>query len=88
MAQSIAYMKNHLNQPLKVSHLAAMVTLSSSHYSALFKGQTGCAPIDYFIRLRMHQACQLLDNTDLNVKEVAAVLGYEDPFYFRVFLSL
>jgi AraC family transcriptional regulator, arabinose operon regulatory protein len=89
MAQSIAFMKSHLNRPLKVSHLAAMVNLSSSHYSALFKRQTGYAPIDYFIRLRLHQACQLLDNTDLSVKEVAAALGYEDPFYFsRIFKAL
>jgi AraC-like DNA-binding protein len=89
MAQSIAFMKTHLNQPLKVSRLAALANLSSSHYSALFKRQTGYAPIDYFIRLRMHQACQLLDNTDLNVKEVAAAMGYEDPFYFsRIFKAL
>jgi len=89
MAQSIAYMKKHLDQPLKVPHLAAMVNLSSSHYSALFKRQTGYAPIDYFIRLRLHQACQLLDNTDLSVKEVAAALGYDDPFYFsRIFKAL
>jgi len=89
MAQSIAYMKRHLNKPLKVSNLAAMANLSSSHYSALFKRHTGYAPIDYFMRLRLHQACQLLDNTDLNVKEIAAALGYDDPFYFsRIFKAL
>jgi AraC-like DNA-binding protein len=42
----------------------------------------GFAPIDFFIRLRMEQACELLDVTLSNVKEVAAALGYEDPFYF------
>lgn len=89
VAQSIAFMKAHLDRPLMVSQLAAMVNLSSSHYSALFKQQTGYAPMDYFIRLRMHQACQLLDNTDLTIKQVAAALGYEDPFYFsRIFKSL
>src|ERR1035441_4400068 len=89
MAQSIAYMKTHLNQPLTVPHLASIANLSASHYSALFKRQTGYAPIDYFIRLRMHQACQLLDNTDLSVKAVAGYLGYEDPFYFsRIFKAL
>lgn len=89
MAQSIAYMKAHLNQPLKVPDLAALVNLSASHFSALFKRQTGYAPIDYFIRLRLHQACQLLDNTDLSVKEIAVRLGYDDPFYFsRIFKAL
>ena len=69
--------------------LSAMAGLSVSHYSAVFKRQTGYAPMDYFIRLRMHQACQLLDTTELSVKEVADRLGYEDPLYFsRVFKSL
>jgi AraC-like DNA-binding protein len=45
--------------------------------------------MDYFTRLRLHQACQLLDNSDLSVKEVATALGYDDPFYFsRIFKAL
>jgi AraC family transcriptional regulator of arabinose operon len=89
VAQSITYMKQHLDQPLHVAALAAIANLSPSHYAALFKTQTGYAPIDYLIRLRMHQACQLLDTTNLNIKEIALRLGYEDPLYFsRVFRSV
>jgi len=80
--QSISYMLQHLNQPLHVATLAAAVNVTPSHYSALFKRWTGCPPIDYFIHLRMQHACRLFDSTSLNVKEVAAVLGYDDPFYF------
>ena len=32
--------------------------------------------------LKMEQACQLLDSTELSVKGVAAELGYDDPLYF------
>ena len=80
--QSISYMLQHLNQPLHVATLAAAVNVSPSHYFALFKRWTGCPPIDYFIHLRMQHACRLFDSTSLNVKEVAAALGYDDPFYF------
>ena len=80
--KSISYMVEHLNEPLQVATLAAMVNVSPSHYSALFKRCTGCPPIDFFIHLRMRHACQLFDSTSLNVKEVAAELGYDDPFYF------
>jgi len=84
--QSIAYMREHLDQPLQVAKLAALANVSPSHFFALFKRRTGCAPMDYFTHLRMQHACQLLDATSASVKEVAAVLGYEDPFYFsRVF---
>jgi len=87
--QSIAYMMQHLDEPLQVRRLAALVNVSPSHYFALFKRRTGCAPIDFFIHLRMYRACQLLDATALSVKEVAAALGYDDPFYFsRVFKSV
>ena len=86
VAQSIAYMKQHLSKSLKVAAVAQLAGLSPSHYNALFKEQTGYSPIDYFIRLRMHQACQLLDTTTLSVKRIAAVIGYDDPLYFsRVF---
>lgn len=89
IAQSINYMMQHLDQPLQVATLAATVNVSPSHFFVLFKRRTGCAPIDYFIRLRMQRACQLLTAGSLHVKEVAASLGYEDPFYFsRVFKSV
>jgi transcriptional regulator GlxA family with amidase domain len=80
--ESIRYMQAHLNEPLQVSTLAAVANFSPSHFFALFKRCTGCAPIDFFIRLRMDRACHLLEQTSMNVKEVAAALGYEDPFYF------
>jgi len=87
--QSIAYMLRHLDEPLQVATLAARVSISPSHFFALFKRRIGCAPIDCFIRLRMQHACRLLDETMLSVKEVSATLGYDDPFYFsRIFKSV
>jgi transcriptional regulator GlxA family with amidase domain len=87
--QSITYMLRHLDEPLQVATLAARANVSPSHFFALFKRQIGCAPIDYFIRLRMQHACRLLGETSLSVKEVAAILGYDDPFYFsRLFKTV
>ena len=87
--QSIAYMAQHLDKPLQVATLAQRASVSPSHYFALFRRQTGSAPIGYFIRLRMQRARDLLDITAASVKEIAATLGYNDPFYFsRVFKSV
>jgi transcriptional regulator GlxA family with amidase domain len=84
--QTVGYMRQCLGQTVQVPTLARMASLSLSHFFALFKRQTGFAPMDYFIRLRMQRACELLDATTLSVKEIAGKLGYEDPFYFsRVF---
>src|SRR5580692_497444 len=87
--RSIAYMAQHLDEPVQISTLAAQASVSPSHYFALFKRQTGTAPIDFFIRLRMNHARALLDSTCSSVKEIAAMMGYDDPFYFsRVFKSV
>ncbi len=78
----IAHILGHLNERVKVVELAQMVNLSSAHFTALFKQKTGHPPINFIIRLRMHQACHLLKINNLSVREIAATLGYKDPFFF------
>jgi AraC-like DNA-binding protein len=86
IVRSIEMMRAHLDRPLRMSQLAAMANISAAHFTDLFKAQTGYAPKDYFTRLKMHKACQLLDSTSLPVKEIANQVGYEDPLHFsRVF---
>ena len=82
VAQSVAYMKQHLDQPLRVGTLAALANLSPSRFTEVFREQTGSSPHQYLNRLRVHQACQLLDSTSLCLKEIAASLGYQDQFHF------
>jgi transcriptional regulator GlxA family with amidase domain len=87
--ETVAYMHQHVDQPLQVATLAAKANFSPSQFFLLFKRWMGSAPIDYFIRMRMQRASQLLCDTNLSVKEVAARLGYDDPFYFsRIFKSV
>jgi AraC-like DNA-binding protein len=48
----------------------------------LFRERTGLAPGEYRIRRRLEQACSMLAQGDLSVKEVASALGYANPFVF------
>jgi transcriptional regulator GlxA family with amidase domain len=83
---TITYMQQHLAQPLQLDALATIAHFSRSHFVEIFKQHIGYAPIDYFIRLRMQRACQLLDTSEMSVKAIATTLGYEDQLYFsRVF---
>ena len=82
VAEGIIYMSEHLDQPMRVSALAALANLSPAHFSMLFKEQTGCSTRDYLHLLRIHRACQLLRSSTLNVKEIATRLGYQDQFHF------
>jgi AraC-like DNA-binding protein len=86
---TISYMKEHLDQPLRAATLASVARMSLPHYFVIFKRCTGSTPIDYFIKLRMERARELLATTSCSVKEIAGVLGYDDPLYFsRVFKSV
>ncbi|MBB2147394.1 AraC family transcriptional regulator [Pedobacter gandavensis] len=87
--QSIVFMKENLHKQLSVELIAKEFNYSSSHYSTLFKQKTGLSPIDYFIRLKIQYACQLLNKSNLIIKEISQKVGYEDPFYFsRIFKKI
>ncbi|MBR8536662.1 AraC family transcriptional regulator [Carboxylicivirga sediminis] len=84
--RSILYMRKHLKNKLTLDLLAKQFGLSSSYYSNIFRNKTGKPPLDYLIHLRIQHACQLLDHSSLQIKEVALRIGYDDPFYFsRIF---
>lgn len=78
----IEYMKNNISVRLTINDMATEFAYSPSHFQNIFKTKTGIAPIDYFIQLKVQRACQLLALSDLRIKEVAAAVGYSDPFYF------
>ena len=87
--QTIEYMQQNLGQPCTVNDLARIACMSVTHYSNLFKRRQGCPPIDYFNRLKIQKACELLQSTNLQIKQIAQSLGFDDPFYFsRAFRSL
>jgi len=88
-AKSIKFMKEHLREPLRISTLAAVINLSRSHYTTLFRRATGYAPLMYLNHLRMQRAVQLLNTTNLSIKAISDQLGFSDQFYFsRAFSKL
>ncbi len=82
IAKSIEFMKSHLQEPLKVATLASLVNLSRSYYTTSFWRVTGYAPLKYLNHLRMQRAVQLLNTTDLPIKQISDRLGFSDQFYF------
>jgi AraC-like DNA-binding protein len=80
--QNIEWMRMHRHRKIALAGLAAQAGLSVPHYSACFKRRTGNSPMNYFQRLKIQHAAQLLALTDLRVEEIAEAVGLEDPFYF------
>jgi AraC-like DNA-binding protein len=80
--KSIEFMQSHLRERLTIATLAALVNLSRSHYTTLFRRVTGYAPLSYLNHLRMQRAVQLLNTTDWSIKQISDGLGFSDQFYF------
>jgi AraC-like DNA-binding protein len=89
LTKSIEFMRANVARSLTLQELSRQAGLSPTRFSALFREQTGSSPVDHHIRLRMQAACHYLDTSALSVKEVAAKLGYDDPYYFsRIFQKI
>ena len=83
------FMQNHLDMSLTLGELAAHSGQSIPYYSKLFKECTNQPPMAYFIHLKIRKACELLDQTELTVQEIAVAIGYDDPYYFsRIFKKI
>jgi AraC family transcriptional regulator of arabinose operon len=76
------HLREHLAAPVSVPALASMAGFSPSHFSARFRTMTGYSVTEYVKRLRIARARQLLITSDRTVAEIAAAVGYPDPFYF------
>ncbi len=67
---------------LTVPQLARSAGLSPSRFAHLFRRETGVSPIRYLEDVRMEHARTLLLRTDLPIQDIAARVGFADPFYF------
>ncbi|WP_246240678.1 AraC family transcriptional regulator [Anaerocolumna sedimenticola] len=82
----VRYMYKHLQENLTLEQISAEFELSKSYLNAIFQRYTQHAPMDFFINLKMKEACKLFRSTDMYIYEVAQKLGYNDQYYFsRIF---
>ena len=88
LARSMQYINASYTDDIQIPTLAAMENLSNSRYHVLFKETVGISPRAYITMLRMRHACDLLNNTNLTVKQIGALVGYEDSHFFcKIFKS-
>lgn len=75
--QVIAYIHEHIDEPLSLSQLAQHAKYSPSHFLRVFKQKTGLTPHHYVSSLKMQRAKALLLNTDLTVRDIGLEIGQQ-----------
>jgi AraC-like DNA-binding protein len=76
------YLAVSYSEPLSTARMSALVGLSPSRFSHMFKEQAGLAPMQYVKLLRLKRASELLQTTCMSVKEVMFKVGLSDASHF------
>ena len=79
---TLNFLRQNIDKSLTLTDMAIYTGLSVPHFSRIFKNQTGYSPMDYFIHLKVQKASSLLLLSKMTVREIAATVGYDDPYYF------
>jgi AraC family transcriptional regulator len=78
----LAYISDHLAQPITLADLAALVPMDSYRFLKAFRQTMGVTPHQYLLARRMERAQALLKNSTLPITDVAFQVGFRTPSHF------
>lgn len=87
MKKTKQFILEHLNEKLTVQQLADAMHMSASHFSRVFKQQTGFSPYDYVLIIRLNKAKELLQKTEMTVASIAYETGFNSESHFICFFT-
>lgn len=67
---------------LSVDKVAGLLHMGRTIFYKKVRGVTGYTPNDYIRVIRMKKAAELLEKDEMNVSEIAYVVGFDNPYYF------
>ncbi len=80
------YVSDHIGERVSVSDIAEEFSFHPNYISTFFKEKTGMTIVQFINQEKIKRAKNLLRSNQYPVKDVARMVGFEDPFYFnRVF---
>lgn len=87
--QMLDYIQDNLAEPLSVDMIADYIGLNRMYTGRLFKQYTNCNMADYINQMRIEKAAELLEQTDMKIKDIAESVGFNNTHYFiRIFKRL
>lgn len=76
------YFQDHYHEMISIEDYAHSRHVSTCWFIRSFRTLTKTTPLQYILSIRIANARALLEHTQYNVTEVAALVGFDDPLYF------
>jgi AraC family transcriptional regulator len=80
--KAVAYIEEHLAEPISLAALASLVGLSACYFCRAFHQSCGMPPQRYQLRQRIERAKTLLAKHAASVTDVSLAVGYKDTSAF------
>lgn len=84
---AIAFLNANMHKKINPAEAAAQTNLSYVQFLRRFKSHTGMTPSDYITTLRIQKAKNMLADTDMFIKDIASLCGFENEYYFSNFFK-
>lgn len=79
---ALDYILTHYNEQLKATDLAILCGMSYSHFSRTFNKEMKMNFSEYINYIRIMEAERLLITTEMNITEIALIVGFTTTSYF------
>ena len=83
LSKLVSYIEEHIEEPeLNIAQMASTMAMSHSNLYKKIKALTGMTVIGFVKDFRLKRAAQLLVQNQLNITEIAYMVGYSERRYF------
>ncbi|CAM4124446.1 helix-turn-helix domain-containing protein [Paenibacillus alkaliterrae] len=83
IAEAQRYVLMHLNEKIVMDDMARSLNLNPTHFSRIFKKETGETFVEFVTRSKMERAQELLDKSNQSIEQISLELAYDNSSYFN-----
>ncbi|MEA0554355.1 AraC family transcriptional regulator [Lysinibacillus irui] len=84
LQKAIHYIEEHYDEQLTIRDVANYINFSSTHFSRLFKKETGRNFVDYVAFTRIIKTLPFLRKYDYTIEKIASTCGFNTPNYYSL----
>ncbi|WP_238601998.1 helix-turn-helix transcriptional regulator [Lysinibacillus parviboronicapiens] len=84
LQKALHYIEEHYDKQITISDVANYINFSSTHFSRLFKKETGRNFVDYVAFTRIIKTLPFLRKYDYTIEKISASSGFNTPNYYSL----